>query len=248
MSKIKFMAAAHAGASAEFVYGRWGSLLGKGFELIPLEIAGHGRLVADDFHGSIAEAVESLFLTIKHMVNEQKYVLYGHSMGCLIVYELAKKITEMGLTPPLKIFLSGRNPPYYDYPSSEFYLLPDEQFISEVSAFGGNLTKLFSSPEFREIYLPVLRADYRLIGLYQREEPYPRLESDIVFCYSENDPLVQLGEVEKWRQYTSKGLRIIKFKGDHFFINTDYERICAEIQNSLQPTWKEADDTSLAYR
>lgn len=232
---IKFFPIAYAGASSEQVFGGWQSALGEVYDVIPLEIAGRGRRASEPFHSSIDDAVEQLFHKIKFIISVHSYIIYGHSMGCILAFELVKKIEENNFPPPLRLCLSGRNPPDFYYDSRAYHRLPEEEFIDKVSALGGNLKHLFAVPDIRDVFLPILRADYRILGDYDPPKSIYKVSSDILFFFSHSDLVIQWDCVVRWKEFCKKKFRIFEFCGDHFFIHEQFSRICQHISEDILP-------------
>ena len=110
MTKIKLFCLPHAGGSA-FNYSKWKKYFNPFIEVIPIELAGRGYRMEESLYHSIEEAVNDVYKIIVKHLNNSPYILYGHSMGSLIAYELARKIQNSNNVLPEFLVLSGRNHP-----------------------------------------------------------------------------------------------------------------------------------------
>jgi surfactin synthase thioesterase subunit len=225
----------YAGGSASAIYGRWSHHLPKTIKVVPLELAGHGRRMQERFYPSMEAAVADLLATIELAAHRPPYAIYAHSMGTIIAYELAKAATSAGLPAPCAMFLSGRNPPHYEYPMRNMHLFDDDLFLAEIKKLGGTPEEFFKMKDLVSAFLPILRNDYRLVELYRFLEPLHVLDSDLIFLHSDCDPLVKKPEIYEWRGYSSGRFAVKEFPGGHFFINDCGEAICRLITNTLQP-------------
>ncbi|MCU0287008.1 MAG: thioesterase domain-containing protein, partial [Acidobacteria bacterium] len=128
MKKFKLFCLPYAGGSAA-IYNKWRPYLDKRIELVPLDLAGRGRRIYDPLYDSIAEAVEDIYNMIEKQLEDVPYSFFGHSMGGIMVYELAQKIRNLQRPQPIHIFIAGRGAP--DIPGEDekiFHKLPEDQF------------------------------------------------------------------------------------------------------------------------
>ncbi len=223
----------YAGGSAVATYGRWARLLPANIKLAPLELAGRGRRTPEPFHTTMQEAVAELLTTIAPIVRTTPYAIYGHSMGTAVTYELVKAIAAEGLPAPRQLFLSGRNCPHHPYSQRNLHLLDDERFLAEIRQLGGTPEEFFAMKDLVAAFLPVLRADYRLIEQYWPERPLHVTSADIVFLCSDQDPLVGKPAVYDWQHYTSGQFELREFSGGHFFINDHTPQVCQVIAEAV---------------
>lgn len=226
MNKIVLFGIPYAGGSAAAIYGKWTKYLGDNIQLVPLELAGHGRRTNENFHDNIADAVADMLTTVKEIARSNTYAFYGHSMGCVLVYELLKAIGKAGLPEPQTVFLSGRNPPDHIYARKDIHCLSDDAFLAEIKKVGGTPLEFFEIPSLVQMFLPVLRADYRLIERYCYTEPRYITSANLIFFSSDMDPLVTQPHAKEWSQYTNSHFESHHFSGGHFFINQVYPGIC----------------------
>ncbi len=224
----------YAGASAAATYCRWQRHLPQTIKVAPLELAGHGRRMAEPFYASLDEAVADLLAAISPVARSAPYAIYGHSMGCVMAYELARAAAAAGLAPPKALFLSGRNPPHYIYQRQNLHLLSNELFLAEIGKLGGTPQGFFKMKDFTDTFLPILRSDYRLIERYRHPTPMHVSVADTTFFNSDDDTLVSKPAVFEWQRYTSGAFVLKDFQGGHFFINDCQQEICREIAERLE--------------
>ncbi|MFQ3246837.1 MAG: surfactin synthase thioesterase subunit [Arenicella sp.] len=224
----------YAGGSATATYTRWGAFLSDDIKVTPLELAGHGRIMKEAFLPNIMDDVEDLFNSIKPIALTSAYMIMGHSMGTIIIYELLKRIMAEGLPEPKGVFLSGRNPPNLPYHGEILHVLNDDQFLNRIKKIGGTPDSFFEFKDLVKTFLPILRSDYRKNELYQFQRPSDYFATKFVFFFSDNDPHVTKPEIFEWRK-TADELQVHDFSGDHFFINDEVEAIC-NVVNSIAKT------------
>lgn len=216
------------------MYAAWKRRLQAGTACVPIELAGRGVRRQLAFYEGMDDAAEDVLEQIMHHVagDEEPYAVFGHSMGGMILYEVAHRIRERQLPPPSLLIYSGRPAPHVRRKDADIHLLPDNEFMDEIEAMGGTPSELFGHQQLRDIFLPVLRADFRLVETYayvhRTPLPYPFL---VVAGTTERwtDE-----ELQGWREHTSSECRINRLEGGHFYWNGNPEPITTLLLEELQ--------------
>ena len=118
MRTIKLFCIPYAGCSAS-IYSKWKRKLPQDIELIPLEPAGRGRRCDEPLYNNLNEAVDDLYWeAAKVLDRSDEYILFGHSMGSLLAFELYYKLMEEGFREPLHLYVSGARLPIWNGASS----------------------------------------------------------------------------------------------------------------------------------
>ncbi len=224
----------YAGGSAAALYGKWAARLPGSVQVVPLELAGHGRRMAEPFDERLESAVADLLRGVREVARaQQPYALFGHSMGCMLAYEIVKALEQARLPSPRAVFVSGRQPPHMRHRHDNLHLVSDEVFLSEIGRLGGTPKSFFEVPELVKMFLPILRSDYRLIERYRCQEPLHVMNAELVLLHGDRDPLASKPGIFEWRRYTRRGLRVQEFAGDHFFVNQHTDAICQLVADTL---------------
>ncbi|PYG89067.1 surfactin synthase thioesterase subunit [Ruminiclostridium sufflavum DSM 19573] len=232
MSRIKLFCVPYAGASS-MVYSKWKKGLADFIELQEVELPGRGRRYSSPFCGNIDEAVEDIIKQIESKISDGgKYAFFGHSMGTLIVYELVNRIKEVYDSEPVHIFFSGRNSPDIKVENKVVHTLSDEEFKFELNKFGGIPDQIFENEELAKIFIPILRADYKLIDTYNYAKKKTKLNTDMTVFYGTEDAYIK-SDIKSWEKYTTRRCDFIEYEGGHFFINTYMKEIICDINNIL---------------
>lgn len=224
----------YAGGSAAIIYRDWARYLPAWIQVHPLELAGHGRRMAEPFHPSIEHAAQDMRrAVISRLRDNPRYALYGHSMGALLAYALASALAHAGAPTPQALFLSGRKPPHAP-PGQLLHMLDDTAFLDRIHALGGTPDTFFEQPELVELFLPILRSDHGLIERYRPIDPIHVSSADLVLLYGEGDPLAQPGQMHEWARYSRGRICLHRFDGGHFFLNDAAGAVCALIAAHLE--------------
>ena len=92
MQKTKLFAFHMLGIA--FSYAKWKNHFNPSIEVVPIELAGRGYRIEENLYQSMEEAVNDVYNKIVMQIDDSPYILFGHSMGSLIAYEVARKIKD----------------------------------------------------------------------------------------------------------------------------------------------------------
>ena len=238
---INLIAFPFAGGSS-FSYTSWLPYLDRDVHLHTFEPRGHGRNMKQEWYHSFEEEVEDAFGFVKACgTGGEPYVLFGHSMGAYILYEVYKKILGEGLRMPLGMIYSGNVAPHmngYDKTRKDVRTLNDTEFAAYVKADGGVSDEILDVPEIREVYMPIIRNDYILIQGYEFDGTIRPFSDNIAVFYGKEDR-IPLEFLTPWQKYTTKKAEISGFNGGHMFISSeakDVVQTCMNYINTLRTT------------
>lgn len=231
MKNIKLFCIPHAGGSAA-VYSRWKKYLDSSIELIPVELSGRGIRMGEKLYDSLKEAIDDVADFIEDNIDEGDYMIYGHSMGCTIAYEVCCILLEKGYKMPVNLFLSGRECPFIESNEEKVYNLNDEDFAKAVIELGGTPKEVFENQDLKNLFVPILRADYRNIETFEPINKDTILPINITVLNGKEDSITE-EQKEGWRKLTSKEFRRYDFDGGHFFLHETPEKVVKVINESL---------------
>ena len=231
MKKVRLFCIPHVGGSAT-TYLRWKKCLHHSIDLVPLELSGRGNRMGSSFYESIDEAVDDLYQRVRDDINDCRYAFYGHSMGSIIAYELTHKLIELNCKGPDHIFFSGREAPQIDK-GKRIHLSPETEFREEILKIGGTPREVFEHDELRRLYLPVLRADFKIHENYVYVQKNQIFDFDITVLSGKNDQELTPDDLVGWRMQTSANCAICMIEGGHMFIVENVEAVTDIINKVL---------------
>jgi medium-chain acyl-[acyl-carrier-protein] hydrolase len=208
----------------------WPEVLPPDVEVCPVHLPGREARFAepaiDDVDALVGPLLEGL---APHL--EGPFALFGHSMGGLIAFELADRLRRRGVTPSW-FFASGVRAPHRPYRGEEHHALPHDRFLTALRDLNGTPRELLDDPEFLELMLPTLRADFRLAEAY-RYRPRPPLECPVAAFGGLDDPHVPREDLEAWREQAAGRFEVHVLPGDHFFLNPSRDELLRLIGERL---------------
>lgn len=228
---IQLVCVPYAGGSAG-VYSKWAMGFSGSISVVPFELSGRGRRFSEPFYESFDAAVDDLFRFVTNLQSDN-IALWGHSMGVLLVFELAHKMLTQGYPAPIHIFVSGRYPPNISSTRKVLHTMPEDEFKEEIAKMGGTPAEVFDNEELWDIFSRILRADYKILETYQFQAKPATLITDLTVLHGKNDTEVNQYGVEGWETFTMGSCHYINFDGGHFFIKDKQQEITRLIRETL---------------
>lgn len=219
------------GGSANFQ--RWPQHLSPDLEIYTAQLPGRGRRMREPPETNLLALVEQLAHAIwPHL--DRPFAFFGHSMGALIGFELARRLRREKGTEPARLFVSGRRAPQIAGDDDVTYNLPAEELMSELRRLNGTPAEVLEHPELMELMLPLLRADFEMVETYTYL-PEPPLACPISAYGGARDSEVKPEDLRAWREQTTGDFALSMFTGDHFFIHQEEPQLLQTIDRELRP-------------
>ncbi len=220
-----------AGSGAS-TYRTWCQAFGPGVNVCAVQLPGREDRLAETRYRHLAPLVDAL-ATVLTPAFDAPYAFFGHSMGALIAFELARRLQQTGRPLPTRLFLSGHRSPDRRPASSAIHALPDQEFMEALRRFGGTPDVLLNDPEFVALALPVLRADFTLCETYEFV-PGPALEVPLTILAATRDRHVPVEDLDGWARHSSRATRVRMFDGDHFYVQTARDAVMRAVAEDLR--------------
>lgn len=214
--KPKLLLLHHAGGSARSFLA-WKDLPQLShLNLCPVELPGHGTRLRETPLDCIKQMSTQLFRNLQPVLNGSDPVfLFGHSLGALLAFLLAGRMEKAGIDPA-GVLVSARRAPQIDTPEPYRYDMPSARLLTELCGLGGTDQSMMEHPEFAEMFLPIIRADFRATELY-RYRTDQQIKAPIMGLLGERDTEVSPACFKGWAEITSGAYQAQTYAGDHFY-------------------------------
>jgi surfactin synthase thioesterase subunit len=230
-AKLRIFCFPYAGGNVASFY-PWVDRLNSDAELVLVHLPGRTSRIFEESYSSMDDLINEL-IKIMPCLLDKPYVLFGHSLGSRVAFELVNRFTELNIKLPVHFIASGSGAPSEKCKDKVTYNLSDEEFIGELDRLGGTPKELLANKELLEICLPSLRGDFQIAETYQ-------FKDKVVF----NIPLSILGgsddlEYDKlilWEQFFQAPASISIIPGGHFFIDSNAGITLDEVNKILKKT------------
>lgn len=206
----------HSGGSAQ-PFSRWKNVLPAGVRVAPLELPGHGARFGEPLLDTLEPLVAELLRTVRAGAPE-RYAIFGHSLGALLGWELARALVASGHPAPDALLVAGRNGPAEPLSHRPIHALPDDAFLAALERLGGIPQAVAAQPDLVRAYLPALRADLRIAETYGRR-PGPPADFPIAAFAGRRDPLTDPQAMLAWARETTVAFDLALVPGGHFFLD-----------------------------
>lgn len=227
----------YAGGSASFC-SAWDQYLPAAVEVVAIQLPGREQRFMEPVCTDVSAVLDALVPELRGRLSIP-FAVFGHSLGAAIAYELISELQRRRLAQPLIFFASGRQAPQFSERDVPIHSLPDAQFCEQFlqRRSSKDLQSLLSDEDARQVFLPQLRADYRLAENYRFDPRRAvRLTCPIVAMDCEADAgAIDPLELSGWREHTGGPFRMYRFPGDHFFIESARAQVLKVISAELSP-------------
>lgn len=228
-SGVRLLCFPYAGGGPSMVRG-WAQYLSPEIELCAAQLPGREARMKELPIGNLRRLVAELADVLEPSL-DRPVALFGHSIGGLIAFELAREIRRRYAIEPVHLFVSGCPAPQIR-DNDPLFDLPEDEFLDHMRRFNGTPREVLEHPEIMQLVLPALRADFSLRDTYVYVEE-PPLHCAISVFGGLEDIRVGTEELEKWRAHTSESFQMCLFQGGHFFLRTAQAAVVESVTRTL---------------
>lgn len=219
----------HAGGSAVF-YRPWAKEISPAVEVHAVQYPGRADRMTDAFVTD-AHQLARLIAGAMAPLMDRPAALFGHSMGAVLAYEVARLLQERGAAP-VHVFASGARPPH-DRGDDRVSDRDDDGIVAEMVELGGTDAEALQDPELRELVLPYVRNDFALIEDYAHRAG-TRLAVPLTAIVGDADPHVTPDRARGWAEVTDGRFALKVLPGGHFYLAEQQPAVIAEILRTLE--------------
>ncbi|GAB3673500.1 alpha/beta fold hydrolase [Actinocorallia lasiicapitis] len=217
----------HAGGSA-VAYRNWS--VSPAVEVHSVQYPGRADRMADPLPTDLVQVARYAAAALAPL-QDRPMALFGHSMGAVVAYETARLLTAKG-TPPVHLFVSAGLPAHRMGERRPVAVDDDDALVAELLRLGGSDAAAFADPELRELVLPYIRADFRMLQRY-RHAPGTPLTIPVSAYLGEADRDVSVERAARWAELTTGPFEQRVFSGDHFYLAEQRDELLGEIMKTL---------------
>ncbi|MEQ8825280.1 MAG: SDR family NAD(P)-dependent oxidoreductase [Filomicrobium sp.] len=230
-ARIRLFCIPHGGGGAQ-AYRELAQVLPDWVEVVAIQPPGRGPRLREDaisemdkMRGEIVEAITPLL--------DRPYAVFGHSVGALIAFEVARELEMRNALAPLRVFLSAFASPADPSRATDLHKASDDELLSYLSGIGQDALGSEMPQDLKDMVLSAVRADFRLAAEHLAAS-LPKLQSPVALLGGEQDESVPVGALEGWQAYLASKPALRMFGGGHFYTETDLEDLAAYLEETLQ--------------
>lgn len=228
-ARTRVLCLPHAGGSASYFF-PLSAALSPSVEVCAVQYPGRGERLGESavnsletLAGQVVDAIASL--------RGRRLVLFGHSMGAALAFEIARRLEAQG-DAPSALFVSARRAP--SRPRAErFHLLSDIDLLKEVRRLNGTDSEVLADDSVLSLFLPAIRSDFTASETYSCE-PGSALTCPIFTFFGDQDRDLTHDDLEAWRDHTAGDFELTCFPGGHFYIGDQVAAVAEAVLARIQ--------------
>ncbi len=186
------------------------------FDVVCIELPGRGHRIHEKPYTDLDLLINDIIPQLETLT-DKPFLFFGHSMGGVVAFELARELEKCKKPMPLKLFISS-TPGLTTYSKTEVdHTLADEELYN---MFPHLQPDVIGDNEFHTILMKILRSDLQLLNNYTYMKK-DKLNIPIIALYGDEDDRVKKEQAEKWESETSNLFKLINRPGGHRYIEHD---------------------------
>jgi len=226
----------YAGGAAS-AFRRWPDAFPPSVQVCPVQLPGREDRFREPALCDLDEIVSGVVAMLPPFL-DRPFALFGHSMGALLTFELARELRRRRMAMPACLFVSGRRSPQVPGAHPLPFRVrdaPDGVLIEVLRRFEGTPEAALRNQELMELMLPVLRADFAANQDYVYRPDAP-LDLPISAFGGEADREVSRTDLDAWREQTTARFHLRLLPGGHFFLHDALDSLVRSITDDLAAT------------
>ena len=217
-TSLRLLTFPHAGGSGQ-TYRSWQQQLGTEIGVCLAHLPGRGRRTGEPPVARLDHLVSALADAVSSQI-QGPYAFFGHSMGAIVAFELARELRRRHQPLPKWLFVAGRRAPTVSTPEQLVQTLTKGDLIADLKRLKGTPAEVLERPDLLEVFLSVLKADIEVLDSY-RYVPEAPLVCPIVVYGGREDHDVPIESLRPWAHQTSVGCSVKMLPGGHFFVSSE---------------------------
>jgi len=203
----------HDAGGNSSLFDSWQDKISKDVQLITVELPGRSgeEIKNADISKVIHQITEKLSPQLTH-----NFSFFGHSMGGLVAFEVAKALQKYEMSPVQLIVSSTPQLASYD----KNHLDPEADNKTLAQRFPHLSPSVTQDVDLRNMLISMLRTDLRYLSSYEYKFS-PPMNMDIIAIHGKDDQTVSEDQMKRWAKETTRTFDFIQRPGDHHYLRTD---------------------------
>lgn len=97
----------------------------------------------------------------------------------------------------------------------------------------GTPSAVLENKELMDLFLPILRADFKMNNEYQYNTVSSRIKEDLSIIFGNKDHIIDRNNILSWRDLTDGDCDFFEIDGDHFYVNRNYSDVLNIISKNV---------------
>lgn len=234
-AKLRLFCFPHAGAGAA-LYRLWPKSLAPQIEVCRIQPPGRESRLREPALTDFSACINAICNALEPLLDVTRFVFFGHSIGALVAFEVARNIRQRLELQPAHLFVSAFRCPQWPL-DAPMHNMPDARFVATLrERYGTDAIPeaIDADPELRALFLPLLRADISVFESYHYSEQEP-LNCPISAFSGEHDTWIRPAQMIGWEEHSSVSFQSRMVPGNHFFLKTAHAALIDAVRADLAP-------------
>ncbi|GAA3074707.1 thioesterase II family protein [Streptosporangium carneum] len=200
-------------------YQPWAEVVPPGVDLALVCYAGREGRFLEEFATTWDELAEDATRTVVSAVGDRPYVLFGHSMGGWMAFEVATRLQARSASVPDALVVSSCNAPARGLTPRD--MLParqdtDEELLTWMRTHGLLADYVLDDPDLLEMAVEIMRADIAVRDTF-RYNGAAGVTMPLQFLAGADDEAIEADAPAQWRELALGPYRHDSLPGSHFY-------------------------------
>jgi medium-chain acyl-[acyl-carrier-protein] hydrolase len=228
-ARLRLFCFPYAGGSAT-VFHAFVRALPESVEAASLQLPGRAFRLREPAFTDFDALLNAVDTALTPMLN-RPCALWGHSLGALVAFELARKLRDRQAAP-VHLFVSGAAAPETPRLQLAPTDLASNAFWSAMHRLYGTPLQVLSDPALLELAVRPLKDDVQVLASYRYRATDP-LPCPITAFTGRDDPTVSRTDAEAWRAHTTGDFALHEVPGPHLFLRDFPPQLTAPLLAAL---------------
>ncbi|GAA4834606.1 thioesterase II family protein [Kitasatospora terrestris] len=197
----------------------WADTLAPDTELAVVCYPGREGRFAEEFLQDWDELAEDAVRAVGSVAAERPYVLFGHSMGGWMAFDVASRIQDRGGPAPQALVVSSANAPSRGLTPQDMFPSQrdsDAGLLEWMRTFGLIPAHVLGDPDLRAMAVELMRADLVVRDTF-RHRGAASVGMPLQVLRGADDPVIDPDTVGQWRALATGDYRHDVLPGGHFY-------------------------------
>jgi len=185
-------------------------------DMVVVQYPGRETRLRDPLTCDMQELVDEILPAVAPYLDEP-YILFGHSMGSKVAFELLQRLQNQNRRLPESLIVSCSPAPHRASGLNPAFKQDDAGFLTYLKRLGGVPRELLDVPDLLEMVLPILRNDFELLYRYRATANHRSVACPLYAIASPQDISVRQEDVAYWQELAGDVFRLMSLEGGHFY-------------------------------
>ena len=134
-ARLRLFCFPYAGGGAT-IFRKWSDSLPETVEVNPVQLPGRGNRLREPPFARLSPLVQAIAAgLLPHL--DKPFAFFGHSLGALVGFELARQLRRQAGVHPVRLFISADRAPQIPRRERPIHALPEGEFLAELNRLNG---------------------------------------------------------------------------------------------------------------